>query len=401
MSKIDSKNEELKNKIDLVVKIVLVIIIILLLIHNCELQKKKNNKTPNGNTDIIEIRCDKGDCEPTSRDNPPEKEITDIAFSSKSISVKIGNNVKLIPIIKPASLASTKLSWTSSDPSIATVDENGVVKGLKEGTVTITVTSPNGVTTTCTVRVTKDKVNVNKIVVEPTELSLKAGDSYQLVTKVEPENATERGVTFKSSDPSVATVDENGVIKGIKAGTVTITVVSKDGKVKATCKVTVTEEEKEPEVPETPDEPEEIIDPKLEVYDREKTPVTWKGSNDLKIFTKSIYNIDGVIAPESENTYQFVVRNSTEYNIKYNIKFVETNDYSINMKYKLKKNDNYLISTYSDASSLTVGDFTLNQGESDTYYLDWKWISSSNDTSIGKNPSANYGLKIIVEAESI
>ena len=393
MTKINSKSEELKNKIDLVVKIILVIIIILLLIHNCELQKKRNDKIPNGNTDVIEIRCDEGDCETISRDNPPEKEITDMSFSSKNISVKIGANVKLIPIIKPAKFASTKLSWSSSDSSIATVDENGVVKGLKEGTVTITVTSPNGISTTCTVQVTKDKVNVNKIIVDPTELSLKIGESYQIVTKIEPEDATERGVTFKSSDPSVATVDSNGVIKGIKAGTVTITVVSKDGKVQSTCKVTVVEEEKE-------EEEEETDNLKLEVYDREKNPVTWDGSNDLKIFSKSIYNIDGVIAPESENTYQFVVKNSTIYKIKYNIKFVESNDYHINMKYKLKKNDNYLISEYSDYSSLSSGDFSLNQGESDTYYLDWKWISSSNDTSIGKNPEASYGLKIIVEAES-
>ena len=174
-------------------------------------------------------------------------------------------------------------------------------------------------------------------------------------------------------------------MKGLRPGIVTITVKTKDGKVTATCKVTV----------------ESSIDAKLDVYDNEKNPITWNGSNDLKIFTKSIYNVDGVIAPESENTYQFVVRNNTEYKIKYNVKFVETNDYNINMKYKLKKNDNYLISNYSSANALNIQDFVLNQGENDTYYLDWKWISSSNDTSIGKNPSAKYGLKIVVEAESV
>ena len=398
MAKNEMKNERLKKILDVVIKVVLIIVIIILLIHNCELQKKRNGNKhdPNGNVDVIEIRCDQGNCNPIPRDNPQDKDITDLSFNSKNINIKVGSSVKLIPIIKPASLASTKLFWNSSDTSIATVDENGVVTGLKEGTVTITVTSPNGVSSTCVVKVTKTKVDVNNIIVEPTEVVLVEGASYQITTKVEPENATERGVIFKSSNPSIASVDENGVIRGLKAGEATITVVSSDGKVTATCKVIVVEEEEQEPEPE-----EDPTTPRLEVFDRDKNPVTWNGSNDLKIFSKSIYNIDGVIAPESENTYQFVVKNSTLYNIKYSIKFVETNDYHINMKYKLKKNDNYLFSNYINASELSVSDFVLNHGESDTYYLDWKWISSSNDTSIGKNPEASYGLKIIVEAESI
>ena len=71
------------------------------------------------------------------------------------------------------------------------------------------------------------------------------------------------------------------------------------------------------------------------------------------------------------------------------------------MKYKLKKNEDYIFSNYANADAITVVDYTLYPGENDTYYLDWKWISSNNDTSIGKNPDAKYGLKIEVKAESI
>lgn len=381
MKKDNTKNQKKKDLLDLIIKIVLVIIIILLLLHNCELQKKRSNKpTPNGNIDIIEIKCDTGKCEPILPIKPPE-----IAFYQKNYNIKIGDSLALILAMDPTLSSTTKLIWKSSNTTIATVDENGVVKGLKEGTVTITVTGPNGITTSCIVKVVKDKVEVDKIILNTKDISLLEGDTKQLLAKVEPENATENELIFESSDPSIATINNKGVIEGIKPGVVTITVKTKDGRVKETCKVTVEERP---------------IDEKVDVFDEEKSPITWNGSKDLNIFTNSIYSVEGTIAPESENTYQFVVRNNTAYTIKYNINFIENNDYNINMKYKLKKNDNYIISNYSNANALTITGYTLNPGENDTYYLDWKWISSDNDTSIGKNPDAKYGLKIEVKAES-
>jgi len=137
------------------------------------------------------------------------------------------------------------------------------------------------------------------------------------------------------------------------------------------------------------------------VYDKDNTPTTWNGATDLKIFSKSIYNYDGKIAPESENTYKFIVKNSSVYKLKYNIDFVETNDYNINMKYKLRKGDEYIIDHYVSASELNQSNITIEVSGEDVYYLEWKWISSSNDTSIGTNPEASYGLQIEVNAESI
>ena len=387
-------NKIFKNKIDVSIKISLVLIIVLLLIHNCVLirnrDKYQNAPVPNGNVDVIEINCDKGKCSatPTPSNKPGGKddnaEITNISFAQNNISVKKGNTVKLIPIVKPGSKVSSKLTWKSSNPSIASVDANGKIKGLKEGTVTITVISPNGKTAKCTVTVTKKSIKVDKIILNPTEMNLKVGDIEQVSLSVSPKNATERDITWSTSDKSIATVDENGIIKALKSGKVTITAKTKDGNVKATVSVIV-----------------EDISNTVDVYDDDYDSVTWNGSNELNIFSKSIYNVDGFIAPESENTYKFIVKNNTIYKIKYNVTFIETNEFNINMKYKLKKNDNYLVNTYSKPSSLSVSNFKLNPGESDTYYLDWKWISSSNDVSIGTNPEANYGLKIEVEAESV
>ncbi len=129
--------------------------------------------------------------------------------------------------------------------------------------------------------------------------------------------------------------------------------------------------------------------------------IRWDGEKEAKIFTNSMYQFTDRIAPESSNTYQFIVKNATDYNLKYKLSFVEFNEYGINMKFKLKKNDTYLIDHYVSASELNIDEMLLNNSENDTYYLEWKWISSNNDTSIGKTLEAYYGLTIKVEAESI
>ena len=128
--------------------------------------------------------------------------------------------------------------------------------------------------------------------------------------------------------------------------------------------------------------------------------IIWSDSSNLKIFTNSVYNLEDKIAPESSNTYQFVVKNSTAYKIKYNISFVETNPYNINMKYKLKKNNTYIVDHYVSFNELNITNQLLNSKDNDTFYLDWKWISSDNDTEAGKN-QAKYSLKIDVGAESV
>ena len=133
------------------------------------------------------------------------------------------------------------------------------------------------------------------------------------------------------------------------------------------------------------------------VYDKD---IKWNGQVNAKIFTNSMYELEDVIAPESENTYQFIVRNSTKYKLKYEINFIEMNPHNINMKYKLKKNNNYVIDHYVSADEVNLNNYLLNSNENDTYYLEWKWVSSNNDTKVGKTKDAKYSLKIEVKAES-
>ena len=146
------------------------------------------------------------------------------------------------------------------------------------------------------------------------------------------------------------------------------------------------------------DEPTDDGELGLIVEDKD---ITWSGNTIAKIFTNSMYEFKNKIAPESSNTYQFIVKNATEYNLKYNISFIENNPYSINMKYKLKRNDTYVIDHYVSPSEINVSNILLDSGKNDTYYLEWKWVSSDNDTEIGTNPNAEYELKIDIKAESV
>jgi len=143
------------------------------------------------------------------------------------------------------------------------------------------------------------------------------------------------------------------------------------------------------------DEQKEVT---IKVLDNDKT---WEENTDIKLFEDSANVVKGKIAPESSGTYQFVIKNSTSFNVKYNIEFDETNSYNINMKYKLKKNNDYVVSDWVTYSTLKQEAIRLNSKSSDTYYLEWKWFEGSNDNSNGSNPSSKYGLSINISAVQV
>ena len=114
------------------------------------------------------------------------------------------------------------------------------VTGVKAGEATITVTTEDGgMTATCKVYVNTATVAVTGVMLNKTETTILEGSSETLVATVLPENATNRNVSWKSSDEAVATVDANGKVTGVKAGEAVITVTTEDGKKTNTCKVTV------------------------------------------------------------------------------------------------------------------------------------------------------------------
>ena len=169
--------------------------------------------------------------------------VTGVSLDNTLLLISVGESRKLSATVKPSGATNKEVSWASSNESVATVDSNGNVKGLKEGSATITVTTKDGSkTATCKVTVSKpvSTIAVTGVSLNKTSLSLTVGESQSLSATVSPSNASDKSVSWKSSNTSVATVDGSGNVKAVKAGTATITVTTKDGSKTATCNVTVT-----------------------------------------------------------------------------------------------------------------------------------------------------------------
>lgn len=155
----------------------------------------------------------------------------------------VGETLTLTPQITPSNASNKSVTYSSSNESVATVSDTGVVTAVANGTAIITVTTVDGnktATCTVTVNIPNTTVSVTGVSVSPTTKSLKVGETVQLTATVSPQNATNKAVTYVSSKPSVATVSETGLVTAKVAGTTTITVTTVDGNKTATSTITVT-----------------------------------------------------------------------------------------------------------------------------------------------------------------
>lgn len=163
-------------------------------------------------------------------------EVTLITLNTSSKSVYKNKTYQLKATVSPAKATFKDVKWKSSNNSIATVDSNGLVKAIKVGTAYITCTSVDNklISARCKIEV-KSKV---------TGVSLKNVSVYKDATKTltptfTPSDATNKKVTWKSSNKSIVTVNSKGVITGVKVGTAYVTCKTADGGFTAKCKVTV------------------------------------------------------------------------------------------------------------------------------------------------------------------
>ncbi len=157
----------------------------------------------------------------------------------KKVTLNKGKTLQIKVKVTPKNAKNKKVSYKSSKRKIASVSSKGKVKGLKIGTAKITVTSKENRKKKATFTV-KVVTPVSKVTVAPTAVSINAGASATLKATVAPKNAYNKKVNWTSSNRAVATVTSKGVVKGLKAGTATITAKAADGSnKKASCKVTV------------------------------------------------------------------------------------------------------------------------------------------------------------------
>ena len=154
-------------------------------------------------------------------------------YSSKSLAV--GESFQLTATVGPNTARDKSVLWTTSDPSVAMVNQDGVVTALEAGTATITVTTiDGGYKATCEVE--SRYVPVTKISLNETSIFLTEGATDVLMATKTPSNASDR-IEWSTSDASVVTVDEDGNVAALAAGQATIT--ANCGEKKAECSVTV------------------------------------------------------------------------------------------------------------------------------------------------------------------
>lgn len=199
---------------------------------------------------------------------------TAVTVSPATATITVGGNTTLSASITPSNSTDT-ITWSSSDTTIATVNNSGKVTAVKAGTVTITARANANVAGTATITVqaqTPTTVPATAVTVSPMSVSLNVSETATITASMTPSNTTD-SITWSSSDTTVVTVNNAGKITAVKAGTATITARA-NANVAGTVTVTV-QEQTAPTNPTDPTTPSEPSNPS-------NKPKPVKTTNDVK-----------------------------------------------------------------------------------------------------------------------
>ncbi len=160
--------------------------------------------------------------------------VSNIGFPQKSETIAagengaLGNKLQLSATVTPQNAFDTSLVWSSSDETVATVDGFGLVTSVGYGTAIITATAADGgASGSCSVTVAYMKID--KISLNASRLSIAGGETFLLKASIAPADATNKGITWQSSDTSVVRVDEEGLVTGYGKGEAKVSAVAADG----------------------------------------------------------------------------------------------------------------------------------------------------------------------------
>ena len=180
-------------------------------------------------------------CTVTVEEVPQPVLATSIVLNMQACEVNVSESLQLSAVVLPEDAENKTVTWSTSNATIATVDDNGLVTGSSTGTATITAHTTDGsnLSASCTVTVTN--VLVQSITLNYSELEMQEGDEAYLSAALQPGNAMNTTVLWSSSNPSVATVTNKGRVNALVAGTTIITATTTDGSnLSASCRVNVT-----------------------------------------------------------------------------------------------------------------------------------------------------------------
>ena len=232
--------------------------------------------------------------------------VTGVTLDQTSLTFTDWNAQQLTATVSPDNADDKSVAWTSSDESVATVDANGLVTPVANGTAQITVTTNDG-GFSASVPVTVDvfvPTPVTGVALDQAALTFTDWTAQQLTATVSPDNADDKSVTWTSSDESIATVDDTGLVTPVANGTAQITVTTEDGGYTATAAVQV----------KIPVSVTGVVLDKTELTFTEKTPqqltaaVTPEDADNKTVFWKSsdenvvTVEPDGTVTPVSNGT---------------------------------------------------------------------------------------------------
>ena len=175
--------------------------------------------------------------------------VTEVTLDKTELTLTEGETETLTATVKPDNADNRKVTWSSDKTEVATVGGDGRVTAVKAGEAVVTVTTEDGgKTATCKVTVKAKVVPVTGVEVNPWAVTLSVRGTSKLSYTIRPADATNQNVKWESESPSVATVDSEGNVQGVAAGTAKICVTTEDGGFKSYCTVTVKKAESKFEV---------------------------------------------------------------------------------------------------------------------------------------------------------
>ena len=162
--------------------------------------------------------------------------VQSIELSELKKTMSVGETAQLMATVLPDGVIDKTVTWKIEDENIGTIDSEGNITAMAEGETKIFATVSN-VTALCALTVVP--VAVESITLNETTKKMSMGETLQLVASVMPENATYKDVEWTSSDETVATVDDNGLVKTLGIGNVAITATLVTGGKSATCDIVI------------------------------------------------------------------------------------------------------------------------------------------------------------------
>lgn len=143
--------------------------------------------------------------------NVTDIKVTSITLNKTTLNIKTGATEQLTAKVQPTDATNSKVTWSSNEPTVAEVDQTGMITAKKEGSAVITVTAQDGSGKTATCQVNVTDIKVSGITLSASTLAMQTEDVKQLsVTNLTPANATNKALKWESKNTWVATVDESG-----------------------------------------------------------------------------------------------------------------------------------------------------------------------------------------------